>query len=145
MGCAGGARGSHHKLSRCRSFVHHLWSSAFLTMGADQFKGEALGCRNNANKIIFWLNTYQRLVDMWSKLVAAISLSLGLSANPVTPGSARSCSIVRGFTTCAKHKSRSNNGEFTTTLSDHTAHWATAHPRQKASFRWTTDLLCTNN
>ena len=31
--------GSHHKLSRCRSFVHHLWSSAFLTMGADQFKG----------------------------------------------------------------------------------------------------------
>ena len=42
---------------------------------------------------------------MWSKLVAAIGVELGLSANPVTPNSARSCSIVRGFTTWAKRKS----------------------------------------
>lgn len=27
----------------------------------------------------------------------------------------------------------------------HTAHWATAHPRQKASCRWTTGLQGTNN
>ncbi len=37
------------------------------------------------------------------------------------------------------------NGATTTTRSGRTALWATAHPRRKASFRWTRGQRCTNN
>ena len=51
---------------------------------------------------------------------------------------------MKSFTRCAKHKSSSKAGGNTTTPSDHTVHWATAHLRQRPSSRWTNGQSCTN-
>ena len=59
-------------------------------------------------------------------------------------GCETNCSTAKSFTRCAKHKSSSKAGGNTTTPSDHTVHWATAHQRPKPSSRWTKGRSCTN-
>ena len=59
-------------------------------------------------------------------------------------GCETNCSTAKSFTRCAKHKSSSKAGGNTTTPSDHTVHWATAHQRPKPSSRWTKGRSCTH-
>ena len=60
-------------------------------------------------------------------------------------GSEMNCSTQKSSTAWGKHKSSSKNGDITTTLRDHTVHWAIVHQHPKPSYRCTKDQSCTNN